>query len=142
MKRIKTYIFLSVLSVLLMATTCDDSTVHYTDFILENQSNETIYVCEYQLNDKELLTPLYVFRRLNKDFVKKVFTDGIFIGKVGIPWNSTQADDKYQIIIFKQSTMDKYTEDELVEKNIFDKRYMFTYDELKKMNFKITYTGE
>lgn len=48
----------------------------------------------------------------------------------------------YQFLIFKQSTLDKYTKEELIEKNIFDKRYVLTYEELEKMNFKIVYTGE
>jgi len=38
--------------------------------------------------------------------------------------------------------LDKYTKEELIEKNIFDKRYTLTYEELEKMNFKIVYTGE
>ena len=38
--------------------------------------------------------------------------------------------------------MDKYTKKELVEKNIYDKQYTLFYEDLKKMDFRIIYTGE
>lgn len=46
------------------------------------------------------------------------------------------------ILIFKKSTMNKYTKKELVEKNIYDKQYTLFYEDLKKMDFRIIYTGE
>ena len=46
------------------------------------------------------------------------------------------------LILFKQETLNRYTADELVEQNIYDKRYDLTYDELVAMNFTITYTGD
>lgn len=46
------------------------------------------------------------------------------------------------VLVYKQSTLDRYTTDELIEQNIYDKRYDLTYDELKAMNFTITYTGD
>ena len=48
----------------------------------------------------------------------------------------------YHFLIFKESTINKYSHRELVEQDIYDKRYDLTYDELVAMNFTITYTGD
>lgn len=61
---------------------------------------------------------------------KEVFSGGVAKGET------------IYIIVYKQSTMDKYSEEELLEQNIYDKLYTLSYDDLEKMGFKITYTGE
>ena len=48
---------------------------------------------------------------------------------------------KDSTLLTPQYTLDKYSKEEIIKQNIFDKRYELSYNELKKMNFKITYSG-
>lgn len=50
--------------------------------------------------------------------------------------------NKIWILIFKQSTLDNYSWEEIQEQNIFDARYSFTLEELQAMNWEVVYTGE
>ena len=49
---------------------------------------------------------------------------------------------KLNILIYKESTLNKYSWQEIQKKNIFDKRYVLTLDELKAMNYKVVYDGK
>ena len=115
--------------------------VYYQDVKVINKSGETIYALEFMFKDSTLLTPQYVFEVFGGKLLIETENDSSFIGKIPIPDNELQANDKYQVIIFKQSTLDKYSKEEIIKQNIFDKRYELSYNELKKMNFKITYSG-
>ena len=92
--------------------------------------------------DSTLLTPQYVFEVFGGKLLIETENDSSFIGKIPIPETEDEANSLYQVIIFKQSTIDKYSKEELIEKNIFDKRYLLNYNELKKVNFKMTYSGD
>ena len=48
---------------------------------------------------------------------------------------------KIWILIFKQSTLDNHTWEEIQEQNLYDKRYSFTLDELNAMNWELVYNG-
>ena len=47
-----------------------------------------------------------------------------------------------QVLVFKQSTLDKYSEEEIIRDNIYDARYVLTEDDLVDNTFTIVYTGE
>lgn len=49
---------------------------------------------------------------------------------------------KLNIIIFKASTIKKYPWQEIQEKDIVDKRFVLTLDDLKAMNYKIVFDGD
>lgn len=141
-RKVVSYILICLTFIVLTATTCDDSTVYYRDVILLNSIDETIYVEDFMFSDQaELLSPYHVFNLIDLRALKEIPKGSTFIGKFPM---LEKADNKmkYQIIIFKQSTLDKYTKEELVENDIFDKRYVLTYEELEAMGFKIVYTGE
>ena len=118
---------------LTMAMTCDSS-FEMEDVVFENKSGETIFVADVRDFDAtEILTPNVVFNSVpvrkmedGSSFRRKVPDDSSFI---------------FQVLIFKQSTMDKYSKEELIQKNIFDKLYYLTYSDLEAMGFKIVYTG-
>ena len=116
--------------------------VYYQDVKVINKSGETIYALEFMFKDSTLLTPQYVFEVFGGKLLIETENDSSFIGKIPIPDNELQANDKYQVIIFKQSTLDKYSKEEIIKQNIFDKRYELSYNELKKVNFKMTYSGD
>ena len=46
------------------------------------------------------------------------------------------------ITVYKHSTLDLYTLDELIEHDIYDMRYQYTLPEIRAQNFTITYTGD
>lgn len=115
--------------------------VNWQNIQIMNKSGEKIYALEFMFKDSTLLTPQYVFEVFGGKLLIETENDSSFIGKIPIPDNELQANDKYQVIIFKQSTLDKYSKEEIIKQNIFDKRYELSYNELKKMNFKITYSG-
>ena len=116
--------------------------VYYQDVKVINKSGETIYAADFMFGDTTLLTPKHVFKMFDPRILREAYNDSCFIGKIAIPETEDEANSLYQVIIFKQSTIDKYSKEELIEKNIFDKRYLLNYNELKKVNFKMTYSGD
>ena len=133
MKTTKIIVVLFFVAMLTMAMTCDSS-FEMEDVVFENKSGETIFVADVRDFDAtEILTPNVVFNSVpvrkmedGSSFRRKVPDDSSFI---------------FQVLIFKQSTMDKYSKEELIQKNIFDKLYYLTYSDLEAMGFKIVYTG-
>ncbi len=133
---------LSILSISFIFQACplqDDDDIEIGVMNLKNYYEETIYYCmdysqleldvsetcfksmiailEYPINSKE-----------NKKF--KVFK-GMF------------ADNrKIHLLIYKQSTLNNYTWEVIQSENIYDKRYSFTLEDLKVMNWTIVYDGE
>lgn len=84
--------------------------------VTETCFKSMIAVLEYPINSKE-----------NKKF--KVFK-GMF------------ADNrKIHLLIYKQSTLNNYTWEEIQSENLYDQRHSFTFEELKSMNWTIVYDG-
>lgn len=48
---------------------------------------------------------------------------------------------KLWILVYKQSTLDAHTWQEIKDQGLYDKRYDLTLDQLKAMNYEIVYTG-
>ncbi len=46
------------------------------------------------------------------------------------------------MLIYKPETLKKYSREELIENDIADYRYEFTYEELEARDFTITFTGD
>lgn len=97
-----------------------------------------MYTYSSFVKDSDLITPRFAFTELRN--VKRI-AHGKEL-EIRMPLAMSAYTACYQFLIFKQSTLDKYSKEESIEKNIFDKRYVLTYEELEKMNFKIVYTGE
>lgn len=116
--------------------------VNWQNVQIMNKSGEKIYALDFMFYDSTLLTPQHVFELFDGKLLIETENDSSFIGKIPIPDNDLEANDKYQVIIFKQSTLDKYSKEEIIKQNIFDKRYELSYNELKKVNFKMTYSGD
>ena len=136
------YLLLCFLFILFSAMTCEDidEVGEVFSVTIDNSCNEDIYIIEFDWPDNEhILSPVHAFE-LMPNFLVKVGTDEKY--EAVIEMSTAYPSTNYQFLIFKQSTLDKYTKEELIEKNIFDKRYSLTYEELEKMNFKIVYTGE
>lgn len=119
----------------------------YDPFEVINNSTEIIYV-GYRFPDPELFeTKTYItlnledFHEINPNESKVVFR--YVLPKENVyPVDNVYHDGFHQFYIFKKSTLDKYTVEELIEGNIFDKRIIISYDDLKANDFKIVYTGD
>lgn len=140
-RKYSVYLILPLLLVLFTATTCNDDEIgHYELAKLNNQSDEKIYLGFLSYN-KEHESPIdnkFIFdelryRRWEFDVIEidSSYTS-LFV----------EEGDYLSIIIFKESTFTKYSVPELIDSNYCDKYYNYSYDELKAMNFTITYTGK
>lgn len=52
-----------------------------------------------------------------------------------------EKNQRLYLFIFKQSTLDNHSWEEIQDQNLYDKRYSFTLDELNSMNWEIVYDG-
>jgi hypothetical protein len=48
---------------------------------------------------------------------------------------------KYRLFIYKKSTLEANTWQEIKDQGLYDKRYDLTLDQLKALNYEIVYTG-
>ena len=138
MRKTISIILICSLAIICMATTCDDSTIENVDVYIRNQSDETIWINSYIFNDTTtLLEPGRSFQL--QDPIE------LTIGDTYDDWVSVKMLErglKYQVIIFKQSTLDKYTKEELIENNIYDKLYVLSFHDLIEFKGLVVYTGE
>lgn len=147
MKKNRFYSFLCLLFITCTVVSCDDEEyeVYNTVVTIENLSNEEILV-GYGRGFKDgglSLDPYGVFHEIAGN--NRYYIQPDSSAKVPISYSNdkvTLKQDTYECVVFKQSTLEKYTTKQLVQKDIFDKHYVFLYKDLKKMNFKVTYTGD
>ena len=140
-RKYSVYLILPLLLVLFTATTCNDDEIgHYELAKLNNQSDEKIYISDRSYN-KEHESPIdnkFIFDELR--YARYQFKDIEVNGTDTLLF--VEEGDYLSIIIFKESTLAKYSVAELVETNYCDKYYNYSYDEMKAKNFTITYTGK
>lgn len=142
--RKKAYIILLLVFCVSIIHSCKigDADNEYRFIYLTNKSDETIYVEEFLCYGSKVLSPYIVFD-LHEGYLLHEIQCGEKLGNSLIFDETNENLQKiYQLIVFKQSTLTKYTNEELIENNIYDKLYSFTYEELKAMNFEIIYTGD
>lgn len=125
------------LGVLFLDMACEDSTVYFNDVALINNSNDTISV-SWTWANKIILTP-------ELSFVQKIFivvppNDSVVV-KNATPINGLEGIVS-QFMVFKKSTLDRYSESEIIENNIYDTLFVYDHEQLKAMNFTIKYNGK
>ena len=125
-----------------MACDCDNADVDYEIIYISNQSNEIIYCTQnVYFPSAQMPTGLTVAGAFN---YATPFSE-IQLGETsryGLLSPTSYEYDNIQIMIFKKNTWDKYSKEELIENNIYDKLYVLSFKELEAMDFKIVYTGE
>lgn len=136
---------LCILCFLLMSTTCDYEDDPY-DFVTDeivviNESSEPIFtICI--IFQSGLSEPKSWFPDRFKDLIE-IQPEESSIVYTNNRYDFYVAEGLYkchaQILIFKQSTLDKYSYEEIIEKNIFDKRIIMSYDDLWANDFKVVY---
>ena len=126
------------LTIVCTATTCYEDNTEEVNFYIRNQSDETIWINYFFINDTTaLLEPGRSFQL--QDPIELTIGD-TYLGSMNA--GMFERGFNYQIIVFKQSTWDKYTKEELIEKNIYYKLYILSKDDLIKLHYIVVYTGK
>lgn len=122
-----------VLATFLTAMSCeDDMTDGYIRFY--NHSGEVLYT--YKTFGSDSIMP--------QDFT---FDPRDRIGidmRTGFGFNNPDMEDgrKFDLLIFKQSTLDQYGWEQIRQQNLYDKRFFVDLDSLTQLDFKLKYYGE
>lgn len=121
---------------LAMFSECDDG-YEAVDVYFENNTEEPVAVMALWMGDDfSILQPNWMSEWPN--WVRTVMpNEKIIMSRVVYA-----EPDNYQLLIWKQSTLDKYSKEEILRKNIYDKRYRYIKSELKKINLTIVYDGK
>ena len=145
MKKIFIYTIMCFLYITLTATTCEDDGTSVTHRVctFTNESGGEVYlVVYYHAKPNQSVTVETVFENIrSRDRMTKVLPGDSCGFYIICPNDARKALNSTYLFIFKQETLDKYTDAELVEKGICDKIYRFTYDDALAMGSSITYTG-
>jgi len=134
MKYLKILTLFIIMGMLQGCPTPDDE-VLAGELLINNNSNESIYFydnfspTELNINDVSL-NRLKNQRLLSKNS-KEIKVYKYHFGKR----------EKFYLFIFKQSTLDHYTWEEMQKNNIYDELYVLTLEDLEQMNWKIVYNG-
>ena len=132
MKKTIFVLILCNLMLVLTAMTCDDP-VEYRKVIFENQSNDTIMT----------------FSESGIPFTSEKAAELYLAGWATLippaehskePLPDQEGEVLFMAVIRKQ-TLNKYSKEEIVEKNLVE-LYSYSYQDLKKMDFKTVYGGE
>jgi len=148
MTKWKVYPVLSMVFILFTAMTCGESFELEEDQLVyvENQSSDTIYVHTdspgYE-NTPWLQTIDRIFKQNIEGKDATLFLDRILPYETIETRTVIRSEKTYWILtVFKASTLRTYTIEELSEKDIFDKRMVYTFGELKNKNYEVIYKEE
>lgn len=133
----KVYAVILFLGVLFLDMACEDSTVYFNDVALINNSNDTINVAWFRAKEK-MLTPKIAY--VQNRFLVVPPNDSCMV-KAAMPIDDYEG-LLCQFMVFKKSTLDRYSKSEIIEKNIYDTLFVYDHEQLKAMNFTIKYNGK
>lgn len=133
MKRFGSLLIVVVVLLLCTALQCDEP--DWVVVMLENQTSETLYVINVNKGD--------AFENIFKNYsnAKIVLPHEKLEVTATCPPNHFSGKIINVFYVFKESTFKTYTKEEIVEHNIYDKRYELTYQQLEEMDFTVVYTG-
>ncbi len=117
---------------------------HDVDFI--NKSNDIVYVSVISSSEKNEVSMKSVFERAEDEYYSRTYMikiDADSVANIGKVYD-TQIEDRwyYQLVIISQHTLDSYSKEEIIEKNIYDNEIVMRCTKLKAMDFKVVYTGD
>ena len=135
MKKLKKTLVVLILCnimLLLTAMTCNDS-YEYRSVIFENQSNDTIITWS---SGWKPTTPEAVIEYYSDEWATQIPPHEHSVES----WVDEE-DIMVYIFVIKKADRDLYFQKEIVEKGLAE-YYSYSYQDLKKMDFKIVYSGE
>ena len=109
----------------------DEKPIGY--FKLQNKCGEEIYLDFRQ--SEVVLSP----NNFNEVPMVKVLNNNSFEDRV--TESSFSNNKKMWFIVYKKSTREFHTWQEIIDQGLYDKRYSFSLEELKAINFQIIYDG-
>ena len=139
MKYIKLLLLFAFMTLLQGCPKLDDDDILVGTINIVNDSNETIYYVCWKVSETEINSAdIKSLNALSTIEAKKSSDDGCSFYK-----NQFKGDynKKIWILIYKQSTIDSHSWEEIQKQNLYDKRYSFTLDELNAMNWEVIYDG-
>lgn len=135
---------LCLICVLCGTASCHDEEMIESTLKFKNISSETVYVimANAGVKSQDFHLP-YSADQFDADEVapgEDSLIDFVFFDR----YEYEHYKDKYRFALFvlKKSTMDKYTVEQIIHDKIYDKMLVYTYDELRAINFQINYMGE
>lgn len=108
---------------------------------VENTTSKPFLLGYYIGEDKSFI--------INSDYVFNQHPECL----MSIPWSSDyhirsvpvhdgkENERTYQFIFFDGETLDKYTLSEIAERNLYDDLKVLNYEQLRKANYTVTYSG-
>lgn len=134
------YSLLCVMSLIVFVAGCEEDGISSEEYSVtfENQSGDTIYYvthfcypsypAEKQDLDIEESDIVHMMKNGEQDEYLKIYS---------IPLQQCLC-----ILVFKKETWRKYGKEGLIKNKIVDKRYVYNYEELQLMGFKIIHTAD
>ena len=140
----KTKITLKICTLLILAmffssVYCQRDNFEYVEVYCTNKSDETIYVRNVIYRTQTSDT--YDYSSIFSEFTKVIQVDSV-LAVDGIPVEDgkyTGSTDILKFIVLKESTMKKYSREEIINQRIHDGWYEFTYSELEAMDYTWVY---
>ena len=139
-------------NILCNAMSCDDGNRYDCDVLVKNCSDDIIYVCCYQTSQAEEYTLEDVYNSIgpHSKFIQEIPQGQVYAGGSCIVYctegtynfDDYKANELFYLFVINKDTWDSHTLDEILHNNIYDKKFVYTYNELKAMNFQINYKGE
>ena len=132
----KTLKILTLLIICFFLQGCPEPDDPYINsFKLTNFSGEDIYIESRNRNQNDPIEP--------NNFPDQPSR----VTKKGAKWTFALTERPFQdgvkcwILIFKKSTLENNTWQQIRDNNLYDKRYSFNLEEMKAVNYQITYDG-
>lgn len=114
-------------------TTCES--YEEVNYYIQNDSDETIYIQYHPDHTYFCIHNISICESVNKSETYK--------GTIEIYDNQSAEDINYYVYIFKKSTLDKYSVEEIESKKIYDTLYVFNGLDCKNnKNNNVVYTGK
>ena len=136
MRIVKNIVILCFLGLLSMANVCNEVEFQYADITFENHSNECVYIVTstHHPHDTTKFDSYWALEH-NSPLAVPINSIRSVLGIMEQEWT-------FRLILFKQSTINNHTREEIIRNNLYDKYYDLSPEELDKLNYRIIYTGE
>lgn len=137
------FYIMAIISICLLCS-CDKDI--YADIEIQNETDESVMIIDGVVTyDYEVFQPNELYDWYLKEYLDTIrphekYTRHVLIKNYdGLIYDNGR---HLQYLLWKQSTLEKFTLDEIVLKNIYDKRYKFSEADLRANNAKVVYTGK
>lgn len=127
-------------SVLFMSTTCEPEILYQQKVIVNNKTDEDILIFSVIKNHidilKEDLMSMYRF-----DMTKMLSANSAVVLDCFFWYkdNGAPSFDTLLVMIIRRSTLDKYPLGYLIENNLYDEKFILSFDQIKSMDFQVIY---